>query len=75
MRRMFVTKVRGFFQTCWEVAFDFTHKVTYTFYDDGEWSYFGMTTTASTYDLWKQYILVNRLIDPADIEFDVFAQS
>lgn len=75
MRRMFVTKVRGFFRECWEVAFDLTHKVTYTFYNDGEWSYFGMTTTASTYDLWKRYILVNRMIDPADIEFDVFAQS
>lgn len=73
MERMFVTKFRGFFQECYDVAFEFADKVTYTFYQDKEgWSYFGMITSASIYELWKQYILDNRMIDPDDIEFDVF---
>lgn len=75
MRRMFVTKVRGEYNEVIYLTFTCSTKVTGVFYEEDGWRYFGAVTTATAYDAFKDYILLNRVKDPADIEFDVFAQS
>lgn len=74
MRRMFVTKVRGDYQEIIYLVFSCSSRVTGVFYEEAGWRYFGAVTTATAYDTFKDYILTNRVKDPADIEFDVFAQ-
>lgn len=76
MRRLFVTKVRRGYNDliCLLLTFMCSTKVTGIFYEEDGWGYFGVVTTATAYDAFKDYILSNRVKDPADIEFDVFAQ-
>lgn len=74
MRRMFVTKVRGIYLEVMYLVFACDSKVTGVFYEEDGWRYFGVVTTATAYDAFKDYILANRVKNPADIEFDVFAQ-
>ena len=74
MRRLFVTKVRGEYIELIYIMSAFSAKITGVFYEEDGWRYFGTVTTATAYDVFKDYILSNRVKDPADIEFDVFAQ-
>lgn len=74
MRRLYVTKVRGYYREVLETCYDFYLDVTGVFYEEDGWRYFGAVTTATAYDAFKDYILANHVKDPADIDFDVFAQ-
>lgn len=72
MERMYATKVRGYYREVLETCYDFCLDVTDVFYEEDGWRYFGVVTTATGYAAFKNYILINRIKDPADIEFDVF---
>ena len=76
MRRLFVTKIREGYSELTYLIFMFacSTKVTGVFYEEDGWRYFGVVTTATAYDAFKDYILSNLVKDLADIEFDVFAQ-